>query len=285
MPKPFPPLPTLAGALLLALSALPPLAAGAQDSSAAPTGVKERLEQIKENARQDPAATARALAAMAGEPQTPGDRATWLRLSREAAVRNGDRATLLALKDGTDPFSLRALAHVLAANGYLNEGDFAAARQELALVQPLQAINTRDQRRYWALRARLAQLEGRDGEEREALEHIVHELAHWTSADCQSCHNDPKQPQTIPALDLGHFWFGQRLVLLMQRQGDAPRVQHQAEQRLAADPKDLDARILRGYALLAQHRPREAEQCFRAIPWAAFPDRPGTAPRMMFLWP
>ncbi|QWT46980.1 tetratricopeptide repeat protein [Azospira inquinata] len=285
MPLPHSPLSVLAGALLLALSALPSLAAGASESPAAPTGVRERLEQIRENARQDPAATARALAAMAGEPQTTADRATWLRLSREAAVRNGDRTTLEALKNGTDPFSLRALAHVLAANGYLDEGNFAAARQELAQVQPLEAINTRDQRRYWALRARLAQLEGREGEEREALEHIVHELAHWTSAECQSCHNDPKQPQAIPALDLTHFWFGQRLVLLMQRQGDALRVQRQAEQRLAADPKDLDARILRGYALLAQHRPREAEQCFRAIPWAAFPDRPGTPPRMMFLWP
>lgn len=246
---------------------------------------KEILDQIRKDARVNPLRTARLLADLRPERMSADDRATWVHLSREAALRNGDLATLLALKGQPDPFSLLPLSRLLLANAHLNEANLPAARAELDKLGPLAGLNTRDQRRYWALRARLGQLEGRPDAERAAIERIVEELAHWPSADCQSCHNDPKAPLALPFLEIRNTWYGQRFVELLKAQGDAGRVRLRAEQRLLSQPDDIKARIVLGYVCLAEGRPDEAERYWAEIPWLALSDRQGTPVRMMFSWP
>lgn len=254
-------------------------------STASPSNTKEILERIRKDAREDFAATARALAALSPERMPPEERATWVHLSRESAVRNGDRRTLEALRAQADPFALRPLARILLANAYLNEADFGAARAELAHLGDLSRINTRDRRRYWALQARLGQLEERPAEESAALEEIVHELAHWPSRDCQSCHDNPKAPQAVPLLEVQNSWFGKRFVELLRQSGRAEQLRRQSEAALARRGDDTDARIFLGFALLALGKQAEAEQCWAAIPWIALPGRSGVGSRALFAWP
>ena len=246
---------------------------------------KEQLDQLRKTARDDVPRTAQALRAMNPATMNDEDRATWVRLTREAAVRSGDAATLRALSGQDDPFALLPLAQVLLANGYLNEGNFAAANETLAKIAHLEHLNTRDQRRYWALKVRLAQLAGNLVEERAAVEHVVHELGRWSSDDCQSCHGDLKNPKAVALLDVQAQWLGKRFVELMKLQGDAQAVQARALAKLAADPKDDDARVFLAYALLALDRPAEAQARINELSWAAVPGRQGAAPRMMFMWP
>jgi len=246
---------------------------------------KDVLEQIRKDARNDFQHTAQALRALDSDKMNAEDRATWVRLSRESAVRNGDLTTLKALKNQADPFSLQPLSRILLANAFINEADLQAARSELEKLGKLEDINTRDQRRYWALKARIAQLEGKSDEERSAIEHIVHELSHWSSANCQSCHNDLKNPQTIPLLEIQSSWYGKRFVELMQKQGDSEEVRRNAEKVLAKTPENMNARIFQCFSLQALERQAETEQCWKEIPWVGLPGRNGVSPRMMFAWP
>jgi len=246
---------------------------------------KASLDQIRKDARNDFSAAGHALRAMHPDEMNDVDRATWVRLSREAAVRMGDRDWLLALKGKEDPFSQVVLYRVLLAGAHINEGDFAAARAEFSRIRNLERANTRDQRRYWALQARLNQLEGKEVNERDAIEHIVNELGKWTSEDCQSCHEDLKSPGKIPLLDVQNLWFTKRYVELMQKQGDAENVRQAAEKKLAANPVDDNARIHLAFALVALGKTEVATARLREISWVAFPDRTGSGPRMMFAWP
>jgi len=273
----------ISSVVLLLLVASPTLSQTTMQQTEPST--KDVLEQIRKDARNDLQLTAKTLRAMNIDTMNDEDRASWVRLSRDAAVRTGDKDWLSSLKGRNDPFSLVALYRVLLANGHLNEGDLPAAHAELARIRDLEQVNTRDQRRYWAIKARLGQLEGNVVEERRAIEKIVHELAHWPSKDCQSCHDDPKLKDTLPLLDVQNFWFAKRFVELMKAQGDAENVKLIAEKKLAIDPADLDARIRLAYALQALGRTVVSGQLFKGIPWTAFPGRVGPTPRMMFAWP
>lgn len=243
------------------------------------------LEAIRQEARRDVVLTAKKLRALNPSAMNDGDRQTWLRLARSAAMRTADREWLLALRAYDDPFSAVHVQRVLLASAYLSEGDFPAARAELARIDDLAKLNTRDQRRYWSLQARLGQLEGRIAEERWAIEKIMHELPHWPSKNCQSCHDDPKQKDVLPLLDVRNFWFARRYVELMTIQGDAQSVKETAERQLASNPRDDEARIVLAHALQALGSHAESDQLLKAIPWVAAPDRSGPAPRMMFAWP
>lgn len=267
-------------AVVIALPGMP--VAYAQEDQ---LSTKETLEHIRRDARKDILATAQALRALDGVAMNDEDRATWVRLARVAALRLGDRDWLLSLKGKEDPFSEVPLAYVLLASGNIEEGDFAAAHKALAQIKNLERINTRDQRRYWGLKARLGQLEGNIAAERVAVEHIIAELGKWTSENCMSCHEDLKSPGKIPLLEVQSFWFAKRFVELMQKQGDAEKVKQAAEKKLAADPADDNARIRLAFALSALGRSDEANIRLREIPWATFPDRTGSTPRMMFMWP
>lgn len=247
--------------------------------------VAETLAALGRDTRADVAATARALHAMNPDEMNPEDRATWVRLSRESATRIGDRATLEALKDQEDPLGRLPEARIILAHAFMDHADFSAAHAELGKVVALDRVNTRDQRRYWALKAKLGLLEGNVPEERKAIEHIVHELGKWLSKDCQTCHGDLKNPKVTPLLDVQSPWFAKRFVELITLQGDAEQVRAAAERRLATDPDDPDARIFLGFSLLARGDASRAEQTFSEIPWIKVPGRTGAAPRAIFSWP
>lgn len=246
---------------------------------------KAQLDAIRQDARKDFALTAQKLRAMAPAQMNEEDRQTWLRLARSAAVRTGDRAWLQALSAENDPFSPVYVNRIVLASGYLAEGNLAAARAELAHIDDLSQVNVRDQRRYWSVKARLAQLEGRVAEERIAIEKIMEELPHWPHKSCQACHDDPKHKEVLPKLDVRNFWFAQRFVELMRLQGDAHAVQQDASQKLANNPHDTDARLFLAHALQALGQQEHAQRLLQEIPWVAQPGDNGPTPRMMFAWP
>lgn len=258
---------------------------GAQESPGTKPSTTAMLEAIRQEARQDFGLTAKKLRAMNPSAMSNEDHQTWLRLARTAAVRIADRDWLLSLSAQNDPFSSVHVYRVLLASGYLSEGNFPATRTELARIDDLSQLNTRDQRRYWSIKARLGQLEGNIADERNAIEKIMHELAHWPSKDCQSCHDDQKQKGILPLLDVRNFWFAKRYVELMQIQGDAESVKTAAARKLAAAPRDDEARIFLAHALQALGKNTEAEQLLKEIPWVAFPERTGPSARMMVAWP
>ena len=224
---------------------------------------KAQLDAIRQDARKDFALTAQKL----------------------RAVRTGDRAWLQTLSAENDPFSPVYVNRVVLASGYLAEGNLAAARAELAHIDDVSQVNVRDQRRYWSVKARLAQLEGRVAEERIAIEKIMEELPHWPHKSCQACHDDPKHKEVLPKLDVRNFWFAQRFVELMRLQGDAHAVQQDASQRLANNPHDTDARLFLAHALQALGQQEHAQRLLQEIPWVAQPGDNGPTPRMMFAWP
>lgn len=258
---------------------------------ASPLGAQENLsttaalDVIRQEVREDFALAAKKLRAINPSAMNDEDRQTWLRLARSAAVRTGDRDWLASLSTHTDPFSSVHVHRILVASGYLNEGNFSAARAELARIEHLEQLNTRDQRRYWSLKARLGQLEGNIADERHAIERVIHELPQWPSKNCQSCHDALKQREVLPLLDVQNFWFAKRYVELMRIQGDAEYVKKGAEQKLASNPKDDEARLHLAHALQALGKSSESEQLLQEINWIAAPSRTGPAPRMMFAWP
>lgn len=246
---------------------------------------KVRLEQLRVSARTDVAGAAAALRSMDPARMDSEDRATWARLSRDTALRAGDRATLVALKNEPDPLGRLPEAYIILAHAFMDIADFTAARAELGKVGDLEGVTPRDQRRYWALKAKLARLEGHVGEEREAIEHIVHELGKWPGRACQACHDDPKRPEVLPLLDVQQAWFATRFVELMRQQHDADAVAARAERALATNAADADARIFLGFARLARHDAAGADAAFRELPWFKVPGRDGAAPRALFSWP
>ncbi|MEQ1909393.1 MAG: hypothetical protein ABMA15_11250 [Vicinamibacterales bacterium] len=247
--------------------------------------IAEQLTAIGRDTRADASATTQALRAMNPEEMNPEDRATWVRLSREAATRLGDRATLQALKDQEDPLGRLPEARIILAHAFMDHADFSSAHAELGKIVALERVNARDQRRYWALEAKLGLLEGNVPEERKAIEHIVHELGKWLTKECQSCHGDLKNPRVTPLLDVQSPWFAKRFVELMKLQGDAAQVRAAAERTLATDASDSHARIMLGFSLLAQGDEPRADDVFREIPWLKVPGRTGTPPRAVFAWP
>lgn len=257
----------------------------AQESPGTKPSTTAMLEAIRQEARQDFGLTAKKLRAMNPSAMSDEDHQTWLRLARTAAVRIADRDWLISLSAENDKFSSVHVYRVLLASGYLSEGNLPSARSELARIEDISQLNTRDQRRYWSIKARLGQLDGNIADERYAIEKIMHELAHWPSKDCQSCHDDPKQKEVLPLLDVRNFWFAKRYVELMQIQGDAESVKEAALSKLASAPRDDEARIFLAHALQALGRSVEGEELLKEIRWVAFPDRAGPSSRMMFAWP
>lgn len=197
-----------------------------------------------------------------------------------------DAAWLAELRDREhDPFSEVALYRILLAGGQLEEGDLASVHAELEQAGDLEKINECDRRRYWALKARIARLEGDGPAERDAVERIVHELQCWQTKACQGCHDDSKFPGAAPLLDLEGFWFGQRYAAILQAAGDAARVLSESDAALKAKATDVDALMHRGYALVALGRTAEARECFARIEWFAAEGRVGGKPRMMTAYP
>lgn len=238
------------------------------------TGGKSEADQV-----------APALKKLGAMELSQSDRETWIRVSRETALRQGDRAWLEKLKDVPDSFAMDMIYTVLLASSQLSKAQLSEAKATLAKLPPLEQINEREKRRIYAIRARIAQLENNEAEERECINYLVNHLYLWPKPICQSCHSNPTDPKATPQMPITNLWFGERYVELLRKQGDAEKVLAAAKEKLAKAPTDDKARIQLAFALLALKQDKEAEKTFRDLPWAAFPDRELKKPRMMTTFP
>jgi hypothetical protein len=216
---------------------------------------------------------------------TQTERETWLRLSRDTAIRNADLKTLQALKEIPDSFSLDSIYTVLLAYGKLAKADVAGATAQLDCLHDLHNINPREERRIYALRARIAQVRGNLPEERANIEKMVDHLPHWPQPMCQTCHSSFTEKTKMTGLPIQKLWFGERFVELMKQQGDAEVVRAEAAAQLKQFPKNDRARIREAFALQALGRPTEADKLFHELTWADFPERNLARPHMMTAFP
>lgn len=280
---------------LLALAASPapqepaplpqePAKKGGEEKVSDPS-LADRLVQWRKDLRSDAAGVARALKSVDLTTAAETDRLTWLRLARDTAVRLGDAVWLQELKSHEDPFSEVFLYGVLLAGGYVAEGDLAAAKRELARIEDVDRVNDRDKRRYFALQARIAQLEGDATAETVALSKIVEELQYWPRKSCQGCHDDPKDRTVPPLLPVLDTWFAERLVGHLRGAEDLPQQIDELRSEVEAEPKDPGHRIELALRLLARGERAQAEAALQPIPWVLLPGREGGKPRMMTVYP
>ncbi|MFO0938281.1 MAG: hypothetical protein U0798_17385 [Gemmataceae bacterium] len=213
------------------------------------------------------------------------DRETWVRIAREAAIRQGDRAWLESLQNVQDSFATDMIYTVLLASGQLSKAEFEQAKKTLSTLSETEEINEREKRRILSIRARIAQLEGNEKAEREHVNQLIDHLYLWTKPVCQSCHSNMQDPKAMTEMPITNLWFGERFVELMRKQGDAEVVRKAAEAKLKNTPTDEKARIRLAFALKALNQDDEAEKQFRTLPWASFPDRTLKKPRMMTTFP
>jgi len=228
-----------------------------------------------------------ALKSLGAQKLTQSERESWLRLSRDAALRLGDKDWLESLKNVPDSFSSEMIYTVLLAYGKLAKSDILGASTTLDSLNPqLQKgeINVREERRIIALRARIAQLNDNRKAERGYIEDIIKHLPYWPSETCQSCHGgtDATEQTSLPVTN---FWFGERFVELMKLDGDARKVKADAEAALGKDPKDALATLRLGYALKALGDESASEKVLLSLPWAESASRKLKKPRMMTTFP
>ena len=262
-----------------------------QETTVAETksNAKQLLDSIRQSmltgAREEAAKAAVKLKALSRDELSTTERELWLRLSREAAVRLGDRETLESLRLETDSFETQLIYRVLLASGQLEKGELAAARRTLDEIGDIDVLNEREKRRVFAIRARLAQLQGDTVQERLQVESIIDHLDRWPTADCQSCHNAPANPKAITSLPIQRFWFGERYVELMKKQNDAEAIKVTSEKELAADSTNDRAKIRLAYAYRALGNEAKAKQLFESIQWVEKEGRESLKPRMMTTFP
>lgn len=262
--------------------------AGEQPQDAKPQQdptLEQRLTQLRKDLQSDPRGVAAAVRAIDLGKATAAERQQWLRVARDAAVRTGDRAWLAQLADEVDPFSEVWLYRVLLAGGHLAEGDLPAAKAELARIEDVEQVNERDKRRYFALQARIAQLEDDAPAEITALWRIVDELQHWPAKSCQGCHDDPKNKQVLPLLPVLDTWFAERLTAHLAKANDLGERLQRARQTLATAPDDTGARIHLAMLEQAAGDRDAAHKALEPIAWVALPGRAGSKPRMMTTYP
>lgn len=244
-----------------------------------------RLTQLRKDLASDPVGVAATLRKLDLTNAGATERLQWLRIARDAAVRTGDGDWLVALGKEKDPFSEVFLYRVLLAGGHLAEGEVAAAKAELAKIDHLEEVNERDRRRYHALQARIAQLEGNREAEVEALDAIVAELERWPGKTCQGCHDDPKQKGVPPLLPVLDTWFANRLVKHYAEDPKRSERVAAARKTVAEAPKDDGARIRLALWEIADGNRAAAEAAVTTIEWILLPDRKGGTPRMMTVYP
>lgn len=212
------------------------------------------------------------------------DRDTYIRLSRDTALRLGDRKWLEELSKQESPFSSDLVYTVLLAYGKLTKADVAGAEKLLDGIR-IEEINPREQRRVYALRARIAQMKHDTATERRYLEKMIAHLPSWPDANCQSCHNNFQQKDKVPSLPIKELWFGERYVELMRQTGTAEAVLARATAELAMDKKNDLARIQLGYALMAQGKSDQADNVFQELSYYPAKDRSLPKPRMVSAFP
>ncbi|MFN9277632.1 MAG: hypothetical protein ACK6D2_18080 [Planctomycetota bacterium] len=235
--------------------------------------------------RAEAAAAAPRVRALGAGSLSTADREAWVRVARDVALRLGDRKWLEELRDVELSFGTELSYAVMLANAQLSHANLTGAKATLDALGDVHGANEREKRRVFALRARVAELEGDVAGERAAVEDLVDHLFLWPRQKCQECHATTKEPDVVTTLPIASLWFGERFVALMQLQGDAAAVLQAAEAELAKDGKDDDARIRAAYARRALGRADAALARVAELPWALLPGRAERKPRQFATYP
>ena len=255
----------------------------------AETAWKDELAAIRRSmlagGRAEAAAAAPRVRALGAGSLSTAEREAWVRVARDVALRLGDRKWLEELRDVELSFGTELSYAVMLANAQLSHANLTGAKATLDALGDVHGANEREKRRVFALRARVAELEGDVAGERAAVEDLVDHLFLWPRQKCQECHATTKEPDVVTTLPIASLWFGERFVALMQQQGDAAAVLQAAEAELAKDGKDDDARIRAAFALRALGREDAAMARFAELPWALLPGRAERKPRQFATYP
>lgn len=255
----------------------------------AETAWKDELAAIRRSmlagGRAEAAAAAPRVRALGAGSLSTADREAWVRVARDVALRLGDRKWLEELRDVELSFGTELSYAVMLANAQLSHANLTGAKATLDALGDVHGANEREKRRVFALRARVAELEGDVAGERAAVEDLVDHLFLWPRQKCKECHATTKEPDVVTTLPIASLWFGERFVALMQQQGDAAAVLQAAEAELAKDGKDDDARIRAAFALRALGREDAAMARFAELPWALLPGRAERKPRQFATYP
>ena len=290
------PLALAAAAIVAAATALAPqdprpAARATPETPAATEGNawKDELAAIRRSmlagGRPEAAAAAPRVRALGAGPLSTADREAWVRVARDVALRLCDRKWLEELRDVELSFGTELSYAVMLANAQLSHANLKGAKATLDGLGDVHGANEREKRRVFALRARVAELDGDVAAERAAVEDLVDHLFLWPRQKCQECHATTKEPDVVTTLPIASLWFGERFVELMRRQGDAAAVLAAAEAELAQDGKDDDARIRAAFALRALGREDAALARFAELPWALLPGRAERKPRQFATYP
>ena len=250
---------------------------------------KDELAAIRRSmlagGRAEAAAAAPRVRALGAGSLSTAEREAWVRVARDVALRLGDRKWLEELRDVELSFGTELSYAVMLANAQLSHANLTGAKATLDALGDVHGANEREKRRVFALRARVAELEGDVAGERAAVEDLVDHLFLWPRQKCQECHATTKEPDVVTTLPIASLWFGECFVELMKQQGDAAAVLQAAEAELATDGKDDDARIRAAFALRALGREDAAMARFAELPWALLPGRAERKPRQFATYP
>jgi hypothetical protein len=234
----------------------------------------------------DDAQTAILLKAVRAEKLPPEELRRWRILAKRTALRVGDAALLNAANAFPDRYNFPSGRLILDAMEYLQNGDLALCKETLKQVKDAEYLDERSRRRYLAMGARLAQMEGDTRTERIYLAKLVDYAGNWATPVCQSCHTNPeKHGDQVTTLDMTNWWVGKRFAQVLREQGDAEAVWRAAEKRLAADKEDEAAVLRIAYAKRALNDEAATEKTLRTLFWTEFPDREKLTPIDLLTFP
>ncbi|MBL8809915.1 MAG: hypothetical protein JNM43_07055 [Planctomycetaceae bacterium] len=209
---------------------------------------------------------------------------TWISLARDNALQLGDLGRLKELGEKQTTFPSDKIYEVLLAYGKLTRAEVDESKKILAAINT-DELNPREERRVFALQAKIARLEGNAEAEREAIEKMIGHLPYWTESRCQACHNDLKNPDRMTSVSFKDLWFGERYSELMKSKGDADAVRQKAEERLGKDPADILSLVQLGYALKSLGDHDGAQKAFQRISFSKESGNDLSSPRMLFSFP
>lgn len=250
--------------------------------------VQAKLDEVRAldnlGGREDTSNAVTILKGLKDVKMTEDQHDTWLRYSRDFAIRAGDLPWLRSLSGVESPFSNDMVYTVLFGYGKLSKGDLDGAEKVLKGVDLLR-INPRDQRRVYGMMARIARLKGNTKLELSYIEKIIEHLPSWPSPTCMACHDSPKEKDKVTALPISQLWFGERYSEILAQTHRAKAVRDESLRALKADPHDDLARIKLGYAQVALGDKAAASEAFAALPYAKVEGRALPAARMFFAFP
>jgi tetratricopeptide (TPR) repeat protein len=252
------------------------------------TPIETQLDEVRALSRSGNAAEAdkasEILSNIPPDKLTDTQADTWVSLYRMNALQKGDLAKLRELATKETTFPSDKTYEVLFAYGKLTQAEVAESKKMLEKLNG-DNLNPREERRVFALRAKIGRLEGDEEVELDYLERMLDHLPYWPTTDCQSCHNDLKNPDRMTTISIGELWFGNRYAEILKSRGDARKVRDQAQEALAKDTSDVGALIKLGFAMRALDDEKEAQSAFKKIPFAKESGNDLSNPRMLFAFP